>query len=283
MVALIWLQCNENSPSGCRHAGCLPDCRMKRAFDSIAETYDLLSDWGKRLDIEIPFLHRILEDAGAKTVLDAACGTGVHLRALAQLGFTVTGSDISPEMVGMAKERLKGITDAKVFTAGFEETARHHEPRDAVLVIGNSLPNAGGAKEVRTAIASLAGALKPGGVMIIHTLNYPKLIREGGGLRPLRRVQKEGREHLFLKLFEIHRDHVALVVISVVKQGEEYSQRLMRSRLFPIDLPWITDALAEAGLSVTDVFGGFSGAPYDEENSGDILLTARHTGGGNDG
>lgn len=253
-----------------------------RAFDSIAETYDLLNDWGKRLDIEIPFLHRTLEAEGARTVLDAACGTGVHLRALAQLGFSVTGSDISPEMAAKAKERLKGISDAEVFTAGFTETALS-EPSDAVLVIGNSLPNAGGADEVRQAIASLARSLAPGGVMVLHMLNYPKLIGEGGGLRPLRRVLHEGREFLFLKMFEIHRDHVALIVISIERDGEEYSQQVMRSRLFPMDLPWITDALAEAGLSVTGVFGGFSGTPYDEETSGDILLTTRHTGGGNDG
>ena len=48
----------------------------KPAFDSLADVYDLFQDWKTRLPKEVPVLDRILSSAGAKTVLDAACGTG---------------------------------------------------------------------------------------------------------------------------------------------------------------------------------------------------------------
>jgi SAM-dependent methyltransferase len=253
------------------------------AFDTIAATYDLLTDWGKRLDREIPFLHRVLERAGARSVFDAACGTGTHLRALAQLGFEVAGSDLSPEMVARARDRLRDVPEAEVFVADFAETARLTRPRDAVLVLGNSLPNAGGVDEVRRALEGLAGGVRPGGILVVHTLNYARLLREGGGLRPLRQVVHDGTEHLFLKLFEVHRDHVALNVIEVVREGDEHSQRLTRSRLHPLTLPWLTGALEEVGLEVVETCGSFSGEPYDVESSGDILVVAHRTGGGDGG
>ena len=40
---------------------------------------------------------------GAKSILDLGCGTGRHARELAALGFTVTGVDLSPEMVAVAR------------------------------------------------------------------------------------------------------------------------------------------------------------------------------------
>jgi len=244
------------------------------AFDSLADIYDLFQDWKTRLPREIPILHRILSAESVETVLDAACGTGAHLAALAELGYRVTGSDISPEMVDHADANGAG----PVFVAGFDRVGDVVSDQDAVIVLGNSLPNAGTEEDVQSALHGLSGAVRPGGILVLHLLNYPRLIALGGGLGPVRRVAAEGREYLFTKLFEVGSERVVLYVIALIGAGDEWGRRLLRSELCPVDLPWLTGALETAGLTVTEARSGFSDEPFNSETSGDLVLVARKTG-----
>jgi ubiquinone/menaquinone biosynthesis C-methylase UbiE len=50
----------------------------------------------------------ILETTGGKSILDAACGPGKYAEILLAKGATVTGFDISPKVVELAKERNGG-------------------------------------------------------------------------------------------------------------------------------------------------------------------------------
>ena len=59
------------------------------AFDPLATTYDLFVNWESRLPKEIEFLDDVLSRAGVRTLLDAACGTGMHLLALREKGYEV--------------------------------------------------------------------------------------------------------------------------------------------------------------------------------------------------
>ena len=62
-------------------------------YDALAPMFDVMTDWNARLDAEGPFLKAMLEEAGAQSVLDAACGSGGHALALAQWGqcLSITG------------------------------------------------------------------------------------------------------------------------------------------------------------------------------------------------
>ena len=78
-------------------------------YDQFASDYDRFVNWKNRLAFEIPFIDNLLQ--GTKSlkgepirVLDAACGTGMHVLALAKAGYDVSGADISCEMVEKARE-----------------------------------------------------------------------------------------------------------------------------------------------------------------------------------
>jgi SAM-dependent methyltransferase len=241
-------------------------------FDSVAERYDLLTDWERRLPREMAYLSFRLKADGARTVLDAACGTGMHLAELARLGYRVTGADLSPEMVVRARERLPGI---EVHVLPFERVGEAMPPQDAVLVLGNSLPLAGTAEGVGRSLSGLLGAVRPGGLLVLHMLNYPKLRAGGGGLMPVRRVERAGLEVLFLKLFEIHRDLVVLDLVTLWREKEGIRQSLSRSELWSATLPALSALVREAGGEVAEALGGFAGEPYDEARSGDLIVVAR--------
>jgi SAM-dependent methyltransferase len=241
-------------------------------FDSVAERYDLLTDWERRLPAEMAFLSFRLRADGARTVLDAACGTGVHLAELARTGYRVTGADLSPEMVARARERLPGVD---VHAVPFERVHEVVPPRDAVLVLGNSLPLAATADGVGRSLAGLLAAVRPGGLLILHMLNYPRLRAEGGGLKPPHRVVRDGREFVFQKLFEIHSDRVVLDLVVLDREGDTIRSSLSRSELWPATLPALSEMVRAAGGEVAEALGSFAGEPYDEARSGDLIVVAR--------
>lgn len=247
------------------------------AFDSLADLYDLLTDWDKRLPREVGFLVGILNAEGITRVLDAACGTGAHLVALGEAGFVVSGADLSPRMIERSRLRLGEGTP--LATSGFADLPAHLPACEAVLVLGNSLPVAGTEDAVRKSLEGLAASVLPGGLLILHSLNFTKLLAEGGGLRPAREVKDGPRRHMFLKLFEVEPDQVVLHVIAVSWAGDQVAERHFRSELWPIELPWLEAELSALGLTVERAAGGFDNAPFDAKTSGDLLVIARKTRG----
>jgi hypothetical protein len=146
-------------------------------------------------------------------------------------------------------------------------------------VLGNSLPVAGSEDAVRESLKGLAAAVSPGGILILHCLNYTKLLEGGGGLRPLREVREGPRRHMFLKLFEVEPEQVVLHVIALSWSGDNVSQRHFRTELWPIEWPWLESELKQLGLSIERTTGGFDRTPFDAKTSGDLFVVARKTRG----
>jgi len=74
--------------------------RPSASFGDIASDFDaLFDDVGYLSELEADALEPLLRSAGARTVLDCACGTGIQAIPLAQRGFAVSASDISPRIL----------------------------------------------------------------------------------------------------------------------------------------------------------------------------------------
>ena len=66
-----------------------------------AKYYNLLYK-DKNYKEEIDYIHSLIQrfaESQIKTVLDIGCGTGMHAAFMSQLGYHVTGVDLSPEMI----------------------------------------------------------------------------------------------------------------------------------------------------------------------------------------
>jgi SAM-dependent methyltransferase len=99
----------------------------------------------------------------AKTLLDVACGTGLHLQHLAG-AFDVTGLDLDPELLKVARERVPEVPlhegDMRNFDLG--------ERFDAVTCLFSSIGYVGGPDELAQAFGSFAEHLNPGGVVVVE-------------------------------------------------------------------------------------------------------------------
>jgi len=83
------------------------------AYDDVADAYGRVLD-PEGVGLNDPVLTELLGDIAGQVVLSLACGQGQDARLLAGLGATVTGIDISAEMLRRAREHEtahpRGIT-----------------------------------------------------------------------------------------------------------------------------------------------------------------------------
>lgn len=120
---------------------------------------------------------RILDNGGIKPgvqVLDVACGTGVLFPDYLKRGATVTGIDISPEMVKVAQGKFPEIT---VLCGDVEETA-FDQSFDCIMVY-NAFPHF---PEPARLIQRLAKLLKSGGILsVAHGMSRASLLDHHAG------------------------------------------------------------------------------------------------------
>jgi ubiquinone/menaquinone biosynthesis C-methylase UbiE len=111
------------------------------------------------IDIEEPIVHEILAGLPIGTALDAACGTGRHAAHLASLGHAVIGTDTSPEMLAIARE--------KVPAAEFHESDLYDLQLDDssvdLVVCSLALTHV---PDVGRALAELVRVLRPNGHLV---------------------------------------------------------------------------------------------------------------------
>ena len=136
-------------------------------FDRIAPSWD---NEQVRNETVIDF---ILEKGGIKensNILDVACGTGVLFPDYISRGASVTGIDISSEMVKIAREKFPHIN----VLCGDAETCQFDGKFDAVMIY-NAFPHFDNPEEL---IKNLCSCMKAGGrFSVAHGISAAELER----------------------------------------------------------------------------------------------------------
>lgn len=154
-----------------------------------------IGDISSRTDNYRQFITSLLEARGIKTVLDAACGTGVDSVMLLEEGFSVTSSDASDKMLKAAhktrwERRREPAFDSWVIEEAnwlsLVDDLRDVVPTggfDAVVCLGNSFAHLpdwhGDQRDHRTCFANFAELVRPGGLFIIDHRNYDYILKHG--------------------------------------------------------------------------------------------------------
>jgi len=129
-------------------------------FDKSANLYDLAYSF-KDYASESAWVRNAIMTRipGAESLLDVACGTGMHLEHLAD-EFDCQGLDLDPKLVDIAQER----TGLRIHVASMDSFDLG-EQFDAVVCLFSSI---GYTSDLPGAIGSMARHLNPGGVVIVE-------------------------------------------------------------------------------------------------------------------
>lgn len=145
-------------------------------FGLYAEVYDLLyQDKNYRAESEFvaALIRRFASKASGDTrIIDLACGTGRHAIELARLGYRVAGSDVSENMVAMARTAVVSAgLDVPLFVEAFQSCGRIKGQFDVALAMFSSLGYLRSREDLDAALAGIESLLEQDGLFIFDVWN----------------------------------------------------------------------------------------------------------------
>jgi glycine/sarcosine N-methyltransferase len=250
-------------------------------YDSFSKNYDRFINWSSRLDFEMPFIDGQLDKLGngPLTILDAACGTGLHAIALAQKGHRAIGVDLSPGMIEKARQNAVDKDVSVQFeTVGFGNlTSTFGQGAfDAILCLGNSLPHVLSFDEVVRTIADFGASIRPGGLLLIQNRNFDAVISQKKRWMDPQNFQDTQGELVFLRFYDFLEDGLlGFNVITLSHQpGQNWSQQVLSIPLRPILKGELVEILCKQGFQKINCIDGMNGSPFDPQSSENLVVSA---------
>ncbi len=146
-----------------------PSTDNRDGYDRWSEAYDGYTNSTVAVDdMAFPPLWAHLRD---KRVLEVGCGTGRHTLRLAQAGNLVTGIDLSPGMLAVAREKLRGLGNVSLVEADFLQSGLSLRDFDAVvtaLVLEHIA-------DLQAFFVRIAASLKPGGAFYLSEIHPDRI------------------------------------------------------------------------------------------------------------
>ena len=168
-----WTPAGDGPGKGGEEGGVKP-ARWAGHFDALGAAYaEELSPAarervvGRKVALTVHALQAAGIAPGAR-LLDAGCGPGWYVDALAGAGYRVVGVDLAPGQVAAARETAPagtGLLAASVLALPFQNGAF-----DAALAV-NVLHHAGDRADQDAALAEMARAVRPGGLVLVHEIS----------------------------------------------------------------------------------------------------------------
>lgn len=221
---------------------------------------------------EKAFLRKVFDKYRVQSVLDCACGTGPHLRLLAQMEVDVYGSDYSEPMLKAGRGQLAGsiikaVTRQADYRCLEQAWSRHF---DAILCMNQSIAHMHTREDLLTAFRSMHDRLQDHGILIMTSGTTHLTLKEG------RRFDLVANDRDFTRVFVRDREdgfqiyHYLDIYHSA--RRDELVTHSVRLRIILDDE--YREFLAQAGFRRVFIYGGFDMAPYDRKQSRRLIVVA---------
>ena len=199
-------------------------------------------------------------------IIDIACGKGRHSKALADMGFDVTGIDISIDSINDAKE--------------FETESLHffqHDMREVFMPNAfdyafNFFTSFGyflSPEEHQAAIKTMTSCLNSNGILVIDYLNvhfeeehFEKLI------------ERKIEDYIFIST-KWHTDSHFFKQIQVADHENGLPRHLSTERVAKFNLGDFNEMLSLQDMQIQEVFGNYQLGNYDLYHSPRMIIVAK--------
>jgi SAM-dependent methyltransferase len=123
--------------------------------------------YGKHADRCAPGILKLLSPVRGGLVLELGCGSGALTRHLLAAGLRVIATDASAAMLALARSALGEAADLRQITLPSDPLPE----ADAIVSVGHVISYLPDAAAVDRALAAMAAALRPGGMLAIDILD----------------------------------------------------------------------------------------------------------------
>jgi len=252
--------------------------REAEVFDRFARYYD---DDYRDYEADIDAILELANEQGG-TVAELGCGTGRILLPLAQMGASVTGIDLSPALLMVARRKLEaaGVSSATLIEGDLRHSLLPADSVNLAICTSNTLMHLSTPEDQQQALVEAYRMLAPGGLLFVDLFN-PDLER----LFAVAGVQEfadrwrtpEGGE--VIKWSVRHVDPAAQIQETLFIYEETAVDGTVRKTNchFTLRYLWRNEGelmLRAAGFTVEEVWGDFDASEY-ESGSEHLIFLAR--------
>lgn len=217
-----------------------------------ADLYDVFYD--KERDERIKnFWQHVLQGLSIKKIHDCSIGTGQTTLALGMLGYEVSGSDISKEMV---KKCEKNAKERKVSVAlkvcDFRELSKYYAREfDIVISTSNSLPHVN-KQDVKVALIQMDQLLNPEGYIYLDTRNWNKILREHQRFYFYDPIDKDSQKIHMTQVWDYNLDGTITfnVLYAFEEEGRIVHEEVNSTYYYPILREEIEEMICDMGYEI---------------------------------
>ncbi|NNF83354.1 MAG: methyltransferase domain-containing protein [Flavobacteriaceae bacterium] len=193
-------------------------------------------------------------------IMDLACGKGRHSIYLNQIGFEVTGVDLSKESINYAKQ----FENHRLHFDIHDMCLPYHSQFDAVFNLFTSFGYFEKEEDNLRTIEAIKSNLKPDGVAVIDFMNVDQVISQ--------LVSEDSKEidGILFRMNRVYKDGYIIKSIDFEDNGRKYA---FEERVKAFRLDDFKDMFEQANVSIIDVFGDYHLNSFDPQKSDRLIMT----------
>jgi SAM-dependent methyltransferase len=248
---------------------------MEDEFSLEARIYDTV--WGKHdYDSDVKFLDELFRKHDCKRIVDIGCGTGNHAVRLDGLGYEVTGFDVSPTMLEIAKRKDK---NAKIkFVRGdmkkLEDTIPKGQRFDAAICLGQVFSHLMTDSDVHGFFKALRKILRKNGLFAFSARNAKRMSEEYLNKLLLNHMINEEKIQLLVLGYNSRDEQDPNILvwrpIYLLKENNKVDLQIREHKLRWFELSMLKKALMDNGFRTIRVYSGPNKEEFSEDKHTDM-------------
>jgi ubiquinone/menaquinone biosynthesis C-methylase UbiE len=259
-------------------------------YDKIARYYDAIFAGIFPYDREVQALHRLFRQHGDEPVrhlLDASCGTGSHLLRLAHLGYGCSGSDISPGMLTVARQKAR---QQGLQVNWFEQDIKHlclERTFDAVIslyglplmLVAEDAEPAALQQGLTVALKGIQRHLNDGGIFVFNIINAESPLPYPGfgpwSAANLQAMDKDGLNIVLMNKIRRSHDLMFFKDIYLVQEKGALNMEILAYTIWLPGLDQLQAILEKSGFEVLAVYSQLSALTAYNPQSLDVTIVSK--------
>jgi SAM-dependent methyltransferase len=225
-------------------------------YDELSAFYHLIfADWEASIQRQANSLDNIIKAEWGNdvaTVVDVSCGIGTQAIGLANLGYNLEASDLSPKAVQRAQtETEKRHLNINYSVADMRHAFDHHAREfDVLISCDNSVPHLLSDEDILEAFKQFFCCVKPGGGCLVTLRDYDQEKRDGIRVKPYGVRIDEGVKYIVFQTWEFKDTLYDLSMYFIRDKGSNDVQTtVMRSQYYAISMLRIIELMQAAAFT----------------------------------
>lgn len=248
--------------------------RNKLLYNELSKIYPLALN--KNTKDEIKFLRKVFKKYGdnIKEVVDLGCGVGRHSIPLSQLGFSVTGVDISKNILKIAKEKGKKMDlKIKFINQDIRNLKLEENICDSAICMWTTYNYLSTKKDLSNFLMKIHKILRREGILVLDAKNINKL----EDIRAYSRTKEDNDKEVFLLIIKrilknVQNGHYLYFIKNKDNQKIKFFHDEELAKFYSIDE---IKQFSKNKFKILDIFGDFDMNRFDPDNSERFILVLK--------